>query len=114
MKKSLGLLILGLLGLSLTSCISGEVYADADKYLAGDQTYDEYITSLDIDWVSGTLTLVEDETIEGVKIVEDTNLTRILVVSILLQTPREADIIRLDAIIIDLVQPYHVTATTVV
>ena len=76
MKKSLGLLILGLLGLSLTSCISGEVYADADKYLAGDQTYEENITSLDIDWVSGTLTLVEDENIDGVKIVEDTNLTR--------------------------------------
>ena len=76
MKKSLGLLILGLLGFSLTSCISGEVYADADKYLAGDQTYEENITSLDIDWVSGTLTLVEDERIEGVKIVEDTNLAR--------------------------------------
>ena len=77
MKKTLGLFLLGLFGLSLTGCGSSiGAYADADKYLAGNQTYSESITSLDVDWVSGTLTLVEDVTIEGVKIEEDTNLTK--------------------------------------
>lgn len=77
MNKSLSLLLLGLFGLSLTSCgTSVGFYADADKYLSGNQTYNENITSLDIDWISGTLTIVEDESIEGVKIEEETNLTK--------------------------------------
>ena len=33
------------------------------------------ISSLNINWISGKLTLVEDETIRGVKIVEETDLT---------------------------------------
>lgn len=75
MKKLLSTILLGFIGISLSSCTRYGIYDDADKYLVGNQTYNENITSLDIDWVSGTLTIVEDETISGVKIEEETNLT---------------------------------------
>ena len=65
------------MALSLTSCRThvGN-YANADKYLAGNQTYVDEITALDIDWISGSVTLVEDETITGVKIEEVTTLEK--------------------------------------
>lgn len=76
MKNKIAFITLGLMTLSLASCgTSIGLYADSDKYLAGNQNYSENITSLDIDWVSGSLTLVEDATIEGVKVEEVTNLT---------------------------------------
>ena len=76
MKKLFSLLFLTLFSLSLTGCgTSIGFYSDADKYLIGNQTYSESISSLDIDWLSGKLTLVEDETIQGVKIEEETDLT---------------------------------------
>lgn len=76
MKNKIAFITLGLLSLSLTSCgTMYGTYKDADKYLAGNQTYEQDISVLDIDWVSGSLTLVEDETITGVKVEEVTNLT---------------------------------------
>ena len=76
MKNKFAFITLGLLSLPLTSCgTMYGTYKDADKYLAGNQTYDQEISVLDIDWVSGTLTLVEDNTISGVKVEEVTNLT---------------------------------------
>ena len=77
MRKHIALGLLGLMVLSLTSCGThvGH-YANADKYLAGNQTYTEEITSLDIDWISGSVTLVEDETITGVKVEEVTDLEK--------------------------------------
>ena len=76
MKNKIAFITLGLMTLSLAGCgPSMPVYADADKYLAGNQTYQENITSLDIDWISGSVTLVEDPTIEGVKIEEVTDFT---------------------------------------
>ena len=77
MKKRFGLILLGIIGLTLSGCgVSGGIYPDGDKYLAGNQTYNENLTSLDVDWISGNLTLIEDENIEGVKIEEDTDLTK--------------------------------------
>ena len=77
MKKQITLALLGLMSLSLTSCGTHVgYYANADKYLAGDQTYEEEITALDIDWISGSVTLVEDPTIIGVKVEEVTDLTK--------------------------------------
>ena len=77
MKKLFGLILATLFGLSLTSCgTSVGFYDNADKYLIGNQTYTENITSLDIDWISGKVILIEDETIEGVKVEEDTNLVK--------------------------------------
>ena len=77
MKKQIALTLLGLMTLSLTSCGTYmSVYADADKYLAGNQTYEQEITALDIDWISGSVMLVEDETITGVKVEEITNLEK--------------------------------------
>lgn len=76
MKKQITLALLGLMTLSLTSCGTYVgVYANANQYLAGNQTYEQDITALDIDWISGSVTLVEDETITGVKIEEVTDLT---------------------------------------
>ena len=76
MKKQIALGILGLMSLSLAGCGTRmSVYADADKYLAGNQTYEEAITDLDIDWISGSVILVEDATITGVKLEEVTDLT---------------------------------------
>ncbi len=75
MKKLLALGLLGLMGVSLTGCGThvGN-YANADKYLAGNQTYETEITAIDIDWISGSVTLIEDETITGVKVEEVTDL----------------------------------------
>ena len=76
MKKKILFTLLPLLALPLTSCgTSIGVYADADKYLAGNQTYTESVNTIEIDWVSGELTLIEDDTIEGVKIEEEANTT---------------------------------------
>lgn len=77
MKSFFKTLILPLL--SLTSCLSisrYDSYPDANKYLVGNQEYKENISSLDIDWLSGNLVLIEDSTIEGVKVEEYTNLTK--------------------------------------
>ncbi len=77
MKKQIALGLLGLMTLSLASCGTYVgYYANADKYLAGNQTYEQEITALDIDWVSGSVTLVEDETITGVKVEEVTDLEK--------------------------------------
>ena len=74
MKNKFAFISLGLIPLLLTGCgATMSVYPDADKYLVGNQTYEENITSLDVDWISGTITLVEDENIEGVKIEETIN-----------------------------------------
>ena len=77
MKKQIAIALFGLMTLSLTSCGPHVgYYANADKYLAGNQTYEEEITAIDIDWISGSVTLVEDETVTGVKIEEVTDLTK--------------------------------------
>lgn len=77
MKKLLAIGLIGLMSVSLTSCGThvGN-YANANKYLAGNQTYEETINAIDIDWISGSVTLVEDETITGVKVEEVTDLTK--------------------------------------
>ena len=76
MKKQIALGILGLMSLSLASCGTHmSTYRDADKYVAGNCTYESEITTLDIDWVSGDLILVEDITATEVKIEEKTNVS---------------------------------------
>ena len=60
--------LLSLLGLSLTSCTYYGTYADADKYLVGDQTYTGELKELDIDWISGQVTVIEDTTSAEIKI----------------------------------------------
>lgn len=66
--------LISLLGLSLTSCTNYGTYADADKYLVGDQTYTGVLKELDIDWVSGQVTLIEDTTSAEIKIVEESDV----------------------------------------
>ncbi len=46
-------------------------YDDANKYVSGDQTYQENIQTLNINWISGKVTLYEDDTMTGVKIEEE-------------------------------------------
>ncbi len=46
-------------------------YKDADKYVAGSQNYEENINTLNLNWISGKVTLYEDDTITGVQIEED-------------------------------------------
>ena len=72
--KKLFISLLSLLGLSLTSCTYYGTYADADKYLVGDQAYTGELKELDIDWVSGEVTLVEDTTSAEIKIVEESDV----------------------------------------
>ncbi len=76
MKSKIAFITLGLLSLSLVGCGTRmSVYPNSDKYLKGNQEYEQNIDTLDIDWISGSVTIVEDATIEGVKIEEETNLT---------------------------------------
>ena len=72
--KKVFITLLSLLGLSLTSCTNYGTYADADKYLVGDQTYTGVLKELDIDWVSGQVTLIEDITSLEIKIVEESDI----------------------------------------
>ena len=78
MRKQIALIgLFSLMCISLTGCGTHVgYYANADKYLAGNQTYKEEISSIDIDWISGSVTLVEDETVTGVKVEEVTDLTK--------------------------------------
>lgn len=52
----------------------GGTYADADKYLVGNQTYVSSIDSIDIDWAFGKVTLISDESITGAIVKEENNL----------------------------------------
>ena len=77
MKKGLAFAILGLLSFGLTACgVTGGIYANEDKYISGNTEYkDVEVNKIDIDWVSGNVTLVEDEAATGIVVFEDTNLT---------------------------------------
>lgn len=70
-------IFLGLFSLGLSSCGTrmGD-YADAEKYTAGNIEYSNVeVKKIDIDWISGSLTLVEDENATGIKVFEVTDLT---------------------------------------
>lgn len=73
MFKKLLVGIIGVATLALSAC-NGRVkmghYADADKYVVGSQTYEGAVNNINIDWISGEITLIEDESINGVKIEE--------------------------------------------
>ena len=73
-KKILSAIILPVLGLSMVSCTSMTSYADADKYLIGSQTYTGELKTLDIDWISGQVTLIEDSTATSISVVEENDL----------------------------------------
>lgn len=73
-KKLLGTIMLGAAALSLAACVSFDYYPDADKYLVGTQYYDGELKTLDIDWISGSVTLIQDETADQITVKEDNNL----------------------------------------
>ncbi len=77
MKNKIAFITLGLLTLSLAGCgTTMSVYPDADKYTAGNVLMaDIEVKKIDIDWISGSVTLVEDENAVGVDIREETTLT---------------------------------------
>lgn len=76
MKKLFAIATLGLLSLSVTGCGTRMgFYPDADKYVVGNQNYEAEVQTIDIDWISGKVILVEDDTIEGIKVEEETNTT---------------------------------------
>lgn len=76
MKKKLTVGLLTIFTFLLSACMSVNTYPDADKYLVGSKTYTETIQEITIDWISGNITLIEDNTMVGVEIVEETNLTK--------------------------------------
>lgn len=61
------------LTLLLSSCNSFRMpyYPDSEKYLIGNQEYDTNIAYLDVHWVSGKVTLIEDIDMNGVKLEEN-------------------------------------------
>lgn len=77
MRKKFVFILLGLLTSGLTGCgTKMSVYADADKYIAGNTEYTNVeVSEINVDWVSGSLTLVEDESATGITISEITELT---------------------------------------
>lgn len=76
MKIKLTLGLLTIFTFLLSGCMGVNTYPDADHYLVGPQTYTETIQSMSIDWISGNITLIEDDTMSGVEIIEETNLTK--------------------------------------
>ena len=70
--------ILSLFLIVLSSCksgnVRGEVYKDSEKYLVGNQIYNESIKKLDLSWVMGKVTLVQDVNVQAIEIIEDNNL----------------------------------------
>ncbi len=77
MKKIFYIFISLIMIFLVTGCISTVsigYYKDSDKYLVGSQEYTGELSTLDVDWVSGTLTLIEDETSEKITITEENDL----------------------------------------
>ena len=58
----------------LASCSVMGVYENAEKYISGSQEYEGELKTLNVNWVSGTLTLVEDENATKISVVEDAQL----------------------------------------
>ena len=75
LKKLIGGITVAIAATCLTGCINfGGTYANADKYLVGTQYYDGELTTLDIDWNQGKVTLIQDETAEHITVREDNEL----------------------------------------
>lgn len=77
MKKIFYIFISLILISLVTGCVgvtSIGYYKDADKYLVGSQEYSGELVTLDVDWVSGTLTLIEDETVDKITVIEENDL----------------------------------------
>lgn len=74
-KKIIGAGIMATASIALTGCVNFYgTYANADKYLVGTQYYDGELTTLDIDWTSGKVTLIQDESAQQITVREDNNL----------------------------------------
>ena len=68
MKKiplvSLVLFLILSIGFCFTGCadyVTQQKYENADAYAVGDQTYNSEVTTLNVDWLCGSLTLIEKE-----------------------------------------------------
>lgn len=68
--KILPLLLLVPLMASCGTTMMG-TYADADKYVTGDQTYESQIETIDIDWISGSIELKYDDEATATTLVEE-------------------------------------------
>ena len=78
MNKKFIISLLSALALVLPGCGGQKMgtYPDADKYVAGSKEYENVeVNKIAIDWISGSLTLIEDESATGVTISEVTTLT---------------------------------------
>ncbi|MBQ2070632.1 MAG: DUF4097 family beta strand repeat protein [Bacilli bacterium] len=77
MRRNFALVLLGLLTFGLAGCgTKMGYYPDVDKYIAGSTEYpDVEVKTIDIDWLSGSVTLVEDESATEITISEVTGLT---------------------------------------
>ena len=73
-KRLLAISMIPLMSVSLSSCSFYGVYADADKYLVGSQDYEGELKDLDIDWVSGSVALIEDSSASKISIKEENEL----------------------------------------
>ena len=58
----------------LASCSVMGVYENAEKYVSGSQEYEGELKTLNVNWVSGTVTLVEDESAAKISVKEDNEL----------------------------------------
>ena len=75
--KKIGLLGLLLIIPALFGCdsqITMETYENADRYYVGSRTYYSRPRTLDIYWMSGTITLIESGDLNGVSVVEKNQL----------------------------------------
>lgn len=77
MFKKIFASILGLLPLALSGCYGNVImpdYKNSDKYLVGSQSYESPLNDINIEWMFGTITLVEDPDIRFAKIEEENDL----------------------------------------
>ena len=67
-----------ILALPFLTCCRGHItmglYLNADKYLVGNQVYEGTVSKIDVDWISGQVTLNPSYEVNGVEIAEENNL----------------------------------------
>ena len=71
MNRLLKALLLPVFIISLSGCSTSSIYPNQEKYVSGSQVYEGSLTTLNVNYQSGELTLVEDPTASNISVIEE-------------------------------------------